>query len=57
MNAPRTNASAWGEAGRSAGKTFAQIAETTRKYSPKAGEMEKLGLKARSANKDCCDPS
>jgi len=51
MNAPRTNASAWGEAGRSAGKTFAQIAETTRKYSPKAGEMEKLGLEARSQTK------
>jgi len=51
MNAPRSNASAWGEAGRAAGKTYATIANTTRKYSPKAGEMEKLGLKARSSEK------
>lgn len=51
MNAPRSNASAWGEAGRAAGKTYATIANTTRKYSPKAGEMEKLGLEARSSEK------
>ena len=51
MNAPRTNAAAWGEAGRAAGKTYATIANTTRKYSPKAGEIEKLGIEARSQTK------
>ena len=51
MNAPRSNAAAWGEAGRNASKTYATIANTTRKYSPKAGEIEKLGIKARSQTK------
>ena len=52
MNVPRSNVSSWGDAGRQAGKTFAQIAETTRKYSPKYDELAKLGIEARAKEKE-----
>ena len=52
MNVPRSNVASWGEAGRQAGKNFAQIAETTRKYSPKYDELAKLGIEARAKEKE-----
>ena len=52
MNAPRSNVASWGEAGRQAGKTFAQIADTTRKYSPKYGKLAELGIQARAKEKE-----
>ena len=52
MNAPRSNVASWGEAGRQAGKTFAQIADTTRKYSPKYDELAKVGIQARAKEKE-----
>jgi len=51
MNIPRSNAAAWGQAGRDAGKTYSQIANTTRKYSPKYGDLAKLGIETRSSTK------
>jgi soluble lytic murein transglycosylase-like protein len=52
MNVPRSNVASWGEAGRQAGKNFAQIAETTRKYSPQYDELAKLGIQARAKEKE-----
>ena len=52
MNAPRTNAAAWGKAGQEAAQSFYNIAETTRKYSPDYGELEKQGIKNRAIEKD-----
>ena len=52
MNAPRSNVASWGDAGRQAGKTFADIADTTRKYSPKYGKLAELGIQARAKEKE-----
>jgi muramidase (phage lysozyme) len=52
MNAPRSNAASWGKAGRDAGKTYADIAETTAKYSPKYDKLAQLGIKARAVEKE-----
>ena len=51
MNTPQVNASGWAQAGRQAGDSFAKIAETTRKYSPRYDELAEVGLKARSTEK------
>jgi hypothetical protein len=51
MNAPRSNAAAWGKAGKEAAKSFYSIAETTRKYSPRYDEQAVVGMKARSLEK------
>ncbi len=51
MNIPQVNAAGWARAGRQAGDSFASIANTTRKYSPKYDEMAEVGIKARSQEK------
>ena len=51
MQGPRTNAAGWAQAGRDAGRSYASIAETTRKYSPRYDELAEVGIKTRSQEK------
>ena len=51
MNAPKTNARAWGEAGLKSAQNFMNIANTTRKYAPKYGDIAEAGIKARAFEK------
>ena len=47
----QVNTAGWAKAGRDAADSYAEIANTTRKYSPRYDEMAQVGIKARSKEK------
>ena len=49
--AVQVNTAGWAQAGRSIADSYASIADTTRKYSPRYDEMAQVGIKARSKEK------